>query len=360
MTGKKLAKEAEDAIQKALNLGGLVSDWGGFEKLVAALNAIGNVSVEHDVRLTGKSGAPRQIDVLIRHQEGLIEHLVIIDCKHWKQRVSRAEVDALATSVRELNASRGVLFSVMGFESGAVMQAKADGIELFTVRELTDEEWGLPGRHIDFYLTCISRAVRNLSIPGAAAFGFGPSINLNLAIGDPEHQTKTPIEPRTDTEAVDLETLFEALVQHVAKGLWSPQVLFNGTNGTRSFWKHADIDFHQPVVVPQRTSRVTIPKVSLDIGVKISQMRMQFDRAAKYAFILAVEDCVRGVTRAAARAVGDSVTAVAPMQMEEPTEDKGPPLQNGSIMVVQLKQYFDFNELADLKNGEFRDEIERV
>lgn len=167
MTGKQFAPEVEDAIQKALNLGGLVSDWGGFEKLVAELNATGNVTVEHDVKLTGKSGAARQIDVLIRHQEGLIEHLVIIDCKHWKERVSRVEVDALATSVRELNASRGVLFSVMGFESGAVTQAKADGIKLFTVRELTDKEWGLPGRYIDFYLTCIAKAVRTLTVPGA-------------------------------------------------------------------------------------------------------------------------------------------------------------------------------------------------
>jgi hypothetical protein len=56
VTEKKLAKEVEDAIQKALNLGGLVSDWGGFEKLVADLNATGNVTVEHDVKLIGKSG----------------------------------------------------------------------------------------------------------------------------------------------------------------------------------------------------------------------------------------------------------------------------------------------------------------
>ena len=110
MSDNPLPKEAEEAIQKALNLGGLVTDWGGFERLVADLNRTGNVTVEHDVKLPGESGASRQIDVLIRHREGLIEHLVIIDCKHWKQRVGRSEVDALAASVRELNASRGVLF----------------------------------------------------------------------------------------------------------------------------------------------------------------------------------------------------------------------------------------------------------
>ncbi len=361
MTGKQFAPEVEDAIQKALNLGGLVSDWGGFEKLVAELNATGNVTVEHDVKLTGKSGAPRQIDVLIRHQEGLIEHLVIIDCKHWKERVSRVEVDALATSVRELNASRGVLFSVMGFESGAVTQAKADGIKLFTVRELTDKEWGLPGRYIDFYLTCIAKAVRNVMVPGATASGFRPAANLNLAIGDPSTQTKTPIMPRADTKATDLETLLEGLVHDVAQRLWHPQVLFGGVDGTRSFWQHADIDFQQqPVVVPTRTSLITIPKVAFDIGLKIHQKRMQFDRGEKYAFVLAVEDCVRGVTRTAMRVADDDVTRLANVHTDTAaqTEDKGPVFQNGSIISIGLGAFFDFNELADLGNGEYRDKLE--
>jgi hypothetical protein len=120
------APTKEDILRR-LNLGGLIKDWGGFEKLMAKLNLPGNVAVEHDVTLIGKSGAPRQVDVLIRHQQGLIQHLVVIDCKHWRSRVSRAEVDALVNTVREVRASRGVLFSVMGFESGAIKQAEADG-----------------------------------------------------------------------------------------------------------------------------------------------------------------------------------------------------------------------------------------
>ena len=55
----------------------LVTDWGGFEKLVATLHETGEVSVEHNAVLQGRSGAPRQIDVLIRHKQGLYEHLVV-------------------------------------------------------------------------------------------------------------------------------------------------------------------------------------------------------------------------------------------------------------------------------------------
>jgi hypothetical protein len=52
----------------AMNIEHLVKDWGGFETFVAQLHQTGDVTVEHDVTITGRSGAPRQIDVLIRHK----------------------------------------------------------------------------------------------------------------------------------------------------------------------------------------------------------------------------------------------------------------------------------------------------
>ena len=130
----------------------LATDWGGFEKLVAELHKTGEVSVEHNVVLVGRSGAPRQIDVLIRHKRDLYEYLVIVECKYWNSAVDRIHVDALATTVLEVGASRGVIFSTKGFQSGAVTQAKHDAIDLFMVRDLTNQEWGLPGRVVDFFL----------------------------------------------------------------------------------------------------------------------------------------------------------------------------------------------------------------
>jgi hypothetical protein len=56
--------------------------WGGFEKLVAELHETGEVTVEHNAILIGKSGTPRQIDVLVRHKQGLYDHLVIAECIH--------------------------------------------------------------------------------------------------------------------------------------------------------------------------------------------------------------------------------------------------------------------------------------
>lgn len=108
----------------------MVQDWGGFERLVAELHDTGTVTVEHDVILTGRSGAPRQIDVLVRHREGFYEHLIVVECKYRNSPVERIHVDALTTTVREVGASRGVIFSTRGFQSGAITQAAHDNIAL--------------------------------------------------------------------------------------------------------------------------------------------------------------------------------------------------------------------------------------
>jgi hypothetical protein len=153
-----------------------------------------------------------------------------------------------------------------------------------------------------------------------------------------------------------LESLFEALIQHAASEVWNPQIILNGADGTRSFWKHVELGFQEPFVVPQRFSKINLPKISFDLGLRISQSRLKFDRGAKYAFVLAVEDRVRGITRSAARAVDNSVTSLAPITTEQPDREKGPVLQNGSIMTVWLRPLFDFSELVGLRNGEFKDE----
>ena len=70
---------------------------------------------------------------------------------------------------REMGASRGVIFSTKGFQSGAIKQAVHDNIDLFTVRDLTAQEWGLPGRVVDFYLQVIQPSIGNPSVHGALA-----------------------------------------------------------------------------------------------------------------------------------------------------------------------------------------------
>jgi hypothetical protein len=331
----------------------LVADWGGFEKLIAQLNETGDVLVEHNVTLTGRSGAPRQIDVLIRHKQGLYEYLVIIECKFWKENVGRLHVDALITTVQDLNAAKGVLFSVVGFESGAITLAKHVGIDLFKIREPTDEEWGLPGRHIDFFISYVTQSLANPSLPGATGWVQGP-VNLNLNLGDEATITKTPIAPVDGVST--LEELIMAGLETAVRQAWPGEVLFGGQEGERRFWKTCSIRPRKPLVVQAPAGTLIVPEITFNFGIKIIQTRFHHDRGQKYAFLLAVEDCVKGVTNAtAARVRSEERTQIIQISKEE--VDRGGVMQNGSVMRISLKSYFPFEEVAGLAKGQYDDTI---
>jgi Nuclease-related domain len=102
-----------------MNIADLVTDWDGFEKLVATLHETGEVTVEHNVVLPGRSGAPRQIDVLIRHKQGLYEHLVVAECKYWNSPVERLHVDALATTTIMMTTANSSLHGLLSLNNAA-------------------------------------------------------------------------------------------------------------------------------------------------------------------------------------------------------------------------------------------------
>jgi hypothetical protein len=215
----------------------LISDWGGFEQLVATLHETGEVTIEHDVQLIGRSGAPRQIDVLIRHKQGLYEHLVIAECKYWNSRVERLHVDALATTVREVGAARGVMFSTKGFQSGAITQAKYENIDLFVVRDLTADEWGLPGRVVDFFLQIIQPGIGKVVIPRAFKVGNPANnapISLNLEFGPDGPVSVTPTLKRSGSaggEPLEKYILY-AIQQSMTHALSQFDMINNGAECT--------------------------------------------------------------------------------------------------------------------------------
>ncbi len=136
-----------------LNLTDVLIDWSGFEDFVRDLySAEGQVVVERHVTLKGKSGANREIDVLVTHRTRFHTYITVIECKYWKSPVSRDIIDVLYATLEDINASKGVLFTSKGYERGAIEYAKAKNIDLFIVRDLTEEEWGLPGRVVEFYM----------------------------------------------------------------------------------------------------------------------------------------------------------------------------------------------------------------
>jgi len=96
-------------------------DWAAFEVLVKELyEADGDVIVERDVLETDLHGALRQTDVKITRRTRFHTYTTLIECKRWKEPVGRDRIDVLATSIQELKANKGAIFTTTGFEEGAV------------------------------------------------------------------------------------------------------------------------------------------------------------------------------------------------------------------------------------------------
>lgn len=77
--------------------------------------------------------------------------------------LSRDRVDILIAAIDDLGAKGGVIFTTKGYEAGAEAFAKSKGIELFVVRDLTDAEWGLPGRSAWFYMHIYAAKIEDLA-----------------------------------------------------------------------------------------------------------------------------------------------------------------------------------------------------
>ncbi len=126
--------------------------WKAFEEFVSTLYENDDEAIiERNKIDIDKTGARRETDVKITHHKALHSYVTLVECKRWKYKVTRNRVDVLAASMEALNAQKGAIFTTKGYEAGAKAYAAGKGIDIFLVRDLTDEEWGLPGRNIHFY-----------------------------------------------------------------------------------------------------------------------------------------------------------------------------------------------------------------
>ena len=330
----------------------LVTDWGGFEELVADLHRSGTVLVERDVTLAGTSGARRQIDVLVSHHQGPYVFKTIIECKFWTSTVKRSDVDVLASTVSDVNAAKGVMFTTLGYQAGARAYAESKGIQIFVVRDLTDEEWGRPGRVVDFYLQLWSRTVLSFHIPKAQVHVLHasavPTIRPHLTLSHDPASWVTPTRSSNGDAGKPLEQIVhDGSLQAMQGVIAENSLLINGGEDcTRYFRHHVEATVANGCVVSSDGVPVTFDEFELDLAYRVAQKRMLIDRSAKFDYALAIEDCINGQCHLASRIRGASASTWAGLQPppnEKYSDDDI--LQNGSVIRLCLAGYFDSAEL---------------
>ncbi|WP_420917089.1 restriction endonuclease [Pseudomonas mosselii] len=69
-----------------------------------------------------------EIDVTVRFSAFGTGFLVLIECKHHKNRIKRDVLQVLQSRVASVGTQKGIVFSTAGFQSGAIEYAKAHGL----------------------------------------------------------------------------------------------------------------------------------------------------------------------------------------------------------------------------------------
>ena len=100
--------------------------------LDAAASGVVDYRSEHLASLDGTDGE-YVIDVVATFSALGAKFVVLVECKHHARKIERQDVQVLHSKLQSLGAHKGMLFSVSGFQSGAVEYAAAHGIALVEV-----------------------------------------------------------------------------------------------------------------------------------------------------------------------------------------------------------------------------------
>jgi hypothetical protein len=326
-------------------------DWREFELFVADLyKTSDDLTVSHDVTETGKSGAKRQVDVMVIQKMKLHTIKTIIECKRWKDKVDRHIIDVMAASIKDLGANKGAIFTTKGYEEGAVQYAKSENIDIFVIRDINDDEWGQPGRHINFFMQYYNAKWDKISFGNARYFsasGKPPTKHANLAVTlskDQVYPEHLDLYTADDKKGPNLIKLIINTRNHILN-LWSQSFgLLEPADGNPQqqyemnikldcatypykFFKHEDgyITFDSIDVVSKHT---------------ISQTKFEFDRASSSDLALVVENYITNQRNYASKSKD-----TGEVKLSDPIEPSTVPdekvLKNGSVMKIILDYYVD-------------------
>lgn len=120
-----------------------LADYKKLELLVAKIqrDLAPNSRVTHNARLQGRSGALRQIDVLVEDRIGQYDIRIVLDCKDYKVPVDIKDVEECSGLFEDVCAQRGVIVCPAGFTKNAKARAQQLQIDLYSPVDTEPHKW---------------------------------------------------------------------------------------------------------------------------------------------------------------------------------------------------------------------------
>lgn len=170
-----------------------------------------NTTVELDVKLDSPDG-PRQFDVVMTTTvaDGETELITVIEVRDKARKLNLEAVDAFRSKMLDVGASKGIIVSKAGFQSGAVRKAKRQKIDLYKIQRLEDLK--------DF-------KIQTPTVVHFVKFGF---IRTDFAIGT-RPSADDPVDP--SRIFIDDKHFFEVLRSEIAQNKFQPTILGSLSEG---------------------------------------------------------------------------------------------------------------------------------
>ncbi|MEU1551043.1 restriction endonuclease [Nocardia sp. NPDC005745] len=112
-----------------------MTGWKNYEDETAAFYRTLGFETRTGEKLNGARGT-HKIDVTVRGSRAGMQFLWVVECKHWRRRVTKEKVAALLSIVQDVGADRGIMLSESGFQAGAPRMAQSSNISLTSLSEL--------------------------------------------------------------------------------------------------------------------------------------------------------------------------------------------------------------------------------
>lgn len=111
-------------------------EWKEYQEEAASFFRSLGLDASTDVTIEGVR-TTHDIDVLVKAHHVGFEITWLVECKHWKTRVSKLHVLALREIVSDVGADRGILLSEVGFQSGAFEAARLTNVQVTSLAEIS-------------------------------------------------------------------------------------------------------------------------------------------------------------------------------------------------------------------------------
>lgn len=319
-------------------LAGMITDWGGFEQLIADVHAMPGFTVERDVELPAKEGGTYRVDVVLRWRQGIYDVVMICECKWWTRPVERSVITHLRHVREQVGANKAACFTSVGFQSGAEDVARAHDIDLFRVRQRSDDEWGAPGPVVSILMQTFQPAISPMTFPGALVLSGPASAPTTLDPRDIliKRADGTPAGTLEDT----CDQLRSKAYEHRHRG-----PMGGGTDGVYYHAVNLAARFDGGSrIVELGPQTLRVDGCACEIVFRIQQNEITVDRRANFDHSLVLEDFVRGISWAASRRSG-SDAEIGPLVVEVPDPSR-PVVQNGQLLQILVRGFGDYEEFA--------------